>query len=88
MIMDLWKHKALVHGVAYSDEILLYVLTEQNFELDKKVRQLEDATRENTAEVRKLVDNLQLNHKVEKPVQLNNPFKVNEYNTKRVPSVL
>ena len=57
--MDLWKHKALVHGEAYSDEILLYILTEQNFELDQKVRSLEDATKENTAELKKLVNTIQ-----------------------------
>ena len=54
--MDLWKHKALVHGEAYSDKILLYILTEQKFKLEKKIRSLEDATKENTAEVKKLVN--------------------------------
>ena len=54
--MDLWKHKALIHDVAYNDEILLYALTEQNYDLDIKVNNLELATRENTAEVKKLVE--------------------------------
>ena len=54
--MDLWKHKALIHNVAYNDEILLYALTEQNYDLDRKVNNLELATRENTAEVKKLVE--------------------------------
>ena len=44
--MDLWKHKALVHDEAYSDEILIYALTEKNHELDKKVTMLEQVTKE------------------------------------------
>ena len=52
--MDIWKHKALVHGVAYNEEILLYALTEQNYDLGSKVSSLELATRENTVEVKKL----------------------------------
>ena len=45
-----------MHDVAYNDEILLYALTEQNYDLDIKVNNLELATRENTAEVKKLVE--------------------------------
>jgi hypothetical protein len=54
--MDIWKHKALVHGVAYNEEILLYTLTEQTNDLGSKVSSLELATRENTVEVKKLAD--------------------------------
>ena len=56
LIMDIWKHTALVHGVAYNEEILLYALTEQNYDLGSKVSGLELATRENTVEVKKLAD--------------------------------
>ena len=54
--MDMWRHKSLVHGEAYSEDILMYALTEQNHDLDIKVRNLEQATRENTAELRKVVE--------------------------------
>ena len=56
LIMDMWKHKALVHGEAFSEDILLYALTEQNHDLGTKVTNLEEATRENTAELKKMVD--------------------------------
>ena len=55
LIMDLWKHKAIAHNVAYNEEILLYALTEQNYDLGVKVSSLELATRENTEEFKKLV---------------------------------
>ena len=53
--MDLWKHKALAHNVAYNEEILLYALTEQNYDFGVKVSSLELAMRENTVELKKLV---------------------------------
>ena len=75
LIMDMWKHKALTHGEAYSEDIIIYALTEQNFELDKKVKMLEEATIENIAEVKKVLQlvehkGLTMGHIVESQAKL------------------
>ena len=45
--MNLWRHKAIEHGKAYSDEILLYGLTEQNYDMEQSVKRLVMAAKEN-----------------------------------------
>ena len=45
--MNLWRHKAIEHGKATSDEILLYGLTEQNYDMEKSVKRLVMAAKEN-----------------------------------------
>ena len=45
-VLDLWKHKAQDHGDAYDEDFLLYVLTEQNYELAEKVKRLESVSKE------------------------------------------
>ena len=45
-VLDLWKHKAQDHRDAYGKDFLLYVLTEQNYELAEKVKRLEVVSRD------------------------------------------
>ena len=45
-MLDLWKHKAQDHGDAYDEDFLLYVLTEQNYELAEKVKRLESVSKD------------------------------------------
>ena len=54
MILNLWKHKAIVHGEGYDEDFLLYILTEQNYELQEKIKKLEEATKENSVKVQKV----------------------------------
>ena len=54
MILNLWRHKAMVHGEGYDEDFLLYILTEQNYELQEKIKKLEEATKENSVEVQKV----------------------------------
>ena len=53
MILNLWRHKAIEHGEGYDEDFLLYILTEQNYELLEKIKKLEEVTSKNNSEVQK-----------------------------------
>ena len=41
LILNLWKHKAETREEGFSEDFLLYLLTEQNYELSEKIKRLE-----------------------------------------------
>ena len=46
-VLDIWKHKAEVHGECLEEEFLLYVFAEQNFEMGERVRRLQQSVQSN-----------------------------------------
>ena len=58
MILDLWRHKALVHGEGFDENFLLYILTEQNFELEGRINRLIGATKENSIRLEKVIESV------------------------------
>ena len=56
--MNLWRHKAFEHGEAYSEDILLYILTEQNYDMEQSVRRLEEVTKENNKRVERFIESV------------------------------
>ena len=42
-VLDIWKHKTLVHGECLEEDFLLYVFAEQNFEMGERLKRLQES---------------------------------------------